>query len=143
MPNDASCCLHSGIRGSVKKFPEFFDIDGLVHHEFVPPAQSVSVQVLQRNQRDKWQAGTVVSASRYRTEPHSTCCVITQQAHSPDLAVPCLKETRFATKEGIELMRGSNSGRFQQKPPAGASSSGRIDGASACARKGPTLEVIT
>jgi hypothetical protein len=38
--------------GAVKKFPEFFDIDGLVHHEFVSPGQSVTcnfcVQVLQR-----------------------------------------------------------------------------------------------
>jgi hypothetical protein len=25
------------IRGSVKNFPEFFDINGLVHHAFVPP----------------------------------------------------------------------------------------------------------
>jgi hypothetical protein len=40
------------LREAVKKFQEFFDIDGLVHHEFTPPGQSVtghfSVQVLQR-----------------------------------------------------------------------------------------------
>jgi hypothetical protein len=40
------------IRGSVKKFPEIFDIADLVHHELVPPGQSVTsyfyVQVLQR-----------------------------------------------------------------------------------------------
>jgi hypothetical protein len=38
--------------GAVKKFPEFCDIDCSVHHEFVPPGQSVTghlyVQVLQR-----------------------------------------------------------------------------------------------
>jgi hypothetical protein len=49
------------IRGAVKKFPEFYDIDGLVHHEFVPPGQSVTghfcLQVSQRKRRDKWQAG--------------------------------------------------------------------------------------
>jgi hypothetical protein len=32
--------------GAIKKFPEFFNKDGLVHREFVPPAQSVTVQVL-------------------------------------------------------------------------------------------------
>jgi hypothetical protein len=39
------------VRGAVKKFPEFFDIDCLVRHEFVAPGQSVVghyyVQVLQ------------------------------------------------------------------------------------------------
>ena len=39
-------------------------------------------------------------------------------------------------------MRWSNSGRFQKKPSAGVSNNGRIDGASVCARKGPTLKVI-
>jgi hypothetical protein len=63
------------IRGSVKKFPDIFDIADLVHHEFVPPGQNVTgyfyVQVLQRLRAavrrkwdDKWQAGTVVSASQ-------------------------------------------------------------------------------
>jgi hypothetical protein len=39
------------LRGTTKKFPEFFDIDGLAHLEFVPPGQSVTghfyMQVLQ------------------------------------------------------------------------------------------------
>jgi hypothetical protein len=47
------------IRGTIKKFPEFFDIDNLVHHEFVSPGQSVTghfyMEVLQRKRRDKWQ----------------------------------------------------------------------------------------
>jgi hypothetical protein len=30
------------IRGAVKKFPEFFNIDDLVHHEFVMPEHSVT-----------------------------------------------------------------------------------------------------
>jgi hypothetical protein len=30
------------LRGAVKRFPEFFDNDGLVHYESVPPGQSVS-----------------------------------------------------------------------------------------------------
>jgi hypothetical protein len=30
------------IRGAVKKFPELLYIDGLVHHQFIPPGQSVT-----------------------------------------------------------------------------------------------------
>jgi hypothetical protein len=30
------------IRGATKKFLEFFDIDSLVHHEFILPGQSVT-----------------------------------------------------------------------------------------------------
>jgi hypothetical protein len=30
------------IQRAVKKFPEFFDIDNVVHLEFVPPGQSVT-----------------------------------------------------------------------------------------------------
>jgi hypothetical protein len=117
----------TSIQGSVKKFPEFFDIDSLVHHAFVPPGQRVTghfyVQLLlwlrdavRRKRRDKWQAGTVVSASRYSTEPYIACCaaipVITQPPHSPDLPpsdvwlFPALKVdlkgTRFATTEDIK-----------------------------------------
>ena len=39
-------------------------------------------------------------------------------------------------------MRRPNTRRFQKKPSAGASNNGKIDGASVCARKGPTLKVI-
>ena len=39
-------------------------------------------------------------------------------------------------------MRRPNSGGFQKKPSTGASNNGRIDGASVCVRKGPTLKVI-
>jgi hypothetical protein len=53
------------VRGAVKKFPEFFDIDGLMLHEFVPPGRSVTGHYAVRRKRcDKWQAGTVVSAPR-------------------------------------------------------------------------------
>jgi hypothetical protein len=77
------------------------DIERLVHHEFVLPGQSATghfcVRVLQRlsdairrKRLDKWQTGTVVSASLYRTEPHIACCAavpaITQPPQSPDLA---------------------------------------------------------
>jgi hypothetical protein len=57
---------YGNLREAIKKLPELFDLDGLLHHEFVPPGQTghFYVQVLQRKRRDKWQAGTVVSASR-------------------------------------------------------------------------------
>ena len=78
--------------------------------------------------------------------------VITQPPYSPYLApsdfwlLPALKiglkGTRFATMEDIKSNARPNSGRFQKKPSAGASNNGRIDGASVCARKGPTWKVI-
>jgi hypothetical protein len=60
-------------RGAVKKFPEFSDIEGLMHHEFVPPGQCVTSHLyeeilerlrdaVQRKRRDKWNSGAVVSA---------------------------------------------------------------------------------
>jgi hypothetical protein len=49
------------VLGSVKKFPDVFDIDDFVPHEFLPPGQSAAghfyVQVLQRKRHDKGQAG--------------------------------------------------------------------------------------
>jgi hypothetical protein len=62
-----------GIRGAIKKFQEFFDIDHFVNHEFVPPRQSDTghfyLQVLQRlrdavEEAARIIAGTVDSASR-------------------------------------------------------------------------------
>jgi hypothetical protein len=44
--------IHIYLRGALKKFPEFFDIDCFVHHELVSPGQNVTghfhVQDLQR-----------------------------------------------------------------------------------------------
>jgi hypothetical protein len=56
------------IGGAVKKLTEFFDINGLMHHKFVLPGQSVTgyfyVQILQRlHDAAEQVAGTVVSAS--------------------------------------------------------------------------------
>jgi hypothetical protein len=86
----------SDMRGVVKKIQEFFDVDSSLHHEFVPPGQSGTghfyVQVLQRmrdavrRKRRNKVAGTVVSASRQRAEPHRACCVITKPPCSPNLA---------------------------------------------------------
>jgi hypothetical protein len=58
--------LYGIIQEAVVKFPEFFDIIGLVHHEFIPLRQSVTdhfyMQVSQRScnafrnmHHDKWQ----------------------------------------------------------------------------------------
>jgi hypothetical protein len=63
------------MQAAIKKFLEFFDMDGFVRHQFAPPGQSETghfyVQVLQRfrdavrrKRLGKWQAGTAVSASR-------------------------------------------------------------------------------
>jgi hypothetical protein len=67
--------MHGITRGAVKKCPDFFAVDGLEHHEFVPPGQSVTVRVLQRKRRDKWRAGTVVFA------PSHTPLVVSSPNH--------------------------------------------------------------
>jgi histone-lysine N-methyltransferase SETMAR len=107
----------------------FFDIDGLVHHEFMPPGPSVTghlyVQVLQRlvwrKRRNRWQgqwflhhdntpSHTSLVVQQFLAEKNIP--VITQPPYSPDLApsdfwlFPTLKMglkgTRFATMEDIK-----------------------------------------
>jgi hypothetical protein len=122
----------SRLRGAVKKFPEFFDIDGPVHHEFATPGQSVTghlcVQVFQgsrhairRKWSYKWQGQWFL---HHNNAPSHTSLVvqqvfvdeniptITQPPYSPDLAPNYfwlfltlkmgLYWTRFATMEGIK-----------------------------------------
>jgi hypothetical protein len=48
----------------------------------------------------------------------------------------------FATMDDIKSNATAELGRFQKKPSASVSNNGRIDGASVCVRKGPSLEVI-
>ena len=109
-----------------------FDIDGVVHHEFVPPGQTVNghfyVQVLQRlrdavrrKRRDKWQGewflhhDNAPSHTSYVVQQflaEKSIPVITQPPYSPDLAPSdfCLfptlkmglKGARFATMEDIK-----------------------------------------
>jgi len=110
----------------------FSDIDGVVHHEFVPPGQTVNshsyVQVLQRlrdavrrKRRDKWQgewflhydnapSHTSLVVQQFLSE--KSILVITQPPYSPDRApsdfwlFPTLKMglkgTRFAIMEDIK-----------------------------------------
>jgi hypothetical protein len=72
----------------------------------------------------------------------NACCVITQPPYSPDL-VPSdswlfpalklgLKGTVSQPWRASNGMRWLNFRRFEQKPSAGASNNGRIDGASVC-----------
>jgi len=110
----------------------FFDIDGVVHHEFVPPGQTVNghfyVQVLQRlcdavrrKRHDKWQGEWFLH--HYNASSHTSPVVqqflneksipvITQPPHTPDIApsdfwlFPTLKMglkgKLFATMEDIK-----------------------------------------
>jgi histone-lysine N-methyltransferase SETMAR len=93
-------------REAIKKFPEFFEIDGLVHSESPPPGQIVTghfyVQVLQRlsyavlrKRHDKWQGQWFLHQDK--TPSHTSIVVqqffaeknipgITQPPYSPDLA---------------------------------------------------------
>jgi histone-lysine N-methyltransferase SETMAR len=110
----------------------FFDIDSLVHHEFVPPGQRVTghfyVQVLQRlrdavrrKQCDKWQGQwflhhdnepSHISLALQQSLTEENIPVITKPLYSPDLTpsdfwlFPTvkmgLKGTCFATMEDIK-----------------------------------------
>jgi len=53
-----------------------------------------------------------------------------------------LKGTRFTTMEDIKSNATAELQKIQKKPSAIASNNGRIDGASVCVHKGPTLKVI-
>ena len=121
----------------------FFDIDGVVHHDFVPPGQTVNcqfyVQVLQRlrhavrrKRREKWQrewflyhdnAPSHASLVVQEFLAEKSIPFITQPPYSPDL-VPSdfwlfsilkmgFKGTGFATMEGIK----SNATAELQKIP--------------------------
>jgi len=103
----------------------FFDIDGVVHHEFVPPGQTVNgysyVQVLwrlrdavRRKWRNKWQGEWFLHHDN--TSSHTS--LVVQQFLAEKMG---LKGTHFATMEDIK-----------SKPSTGASNNGRIDGASVC-----------
>jgi len=110
----------------------FFDIDGVLHHEFIPPGQTVNrhfyVQVLQRlhdavqrKLRDKWQgewflhhnnalSHTSLVVQQFLAK--KSIPVITQPSYSLDLALSDfwlfptlkmgLKGMRFATMEDIK-----------------------------------------
>jgi hypothetical protein len=110
----------------------FFDIDGVVHHKFTSPGQTVNgrfyVQVLQRlcdavqwKWCDKWlregflhhdNAPSHTSLVVQQFLPRKSIPVITQSPYSPDLALSDfwlfptlkmgLKRTRFATMEDIK-----------------------------------------
>ena len=110
----------------------FFDIDGVVHHEFVPPGRTVNdhfyVQVLKRlrdavrrKRRGKWQGGWFLNHGHAPSHTslvvqkflaQKSIPIIAQPPHSPDLAPSDfrlfatlkigLKGTRFATMEDIK-----------------------------------------
>ena len=145
-------------------FIAFFDIDGVVHHEFVPPGQTVNgnfyVQVLQRlrdavrrKRRDQWHgewflyhdkapSHTSLVVQQFLAE--KSIPVITQTSYPPDLTPSYfwlfptlkmgLKETRFATMEDIKSNATAELRKIPKKSSAGASNNGRIDGASLCVR---------
>jgi histone-lysine N-methyltransferase SETMAR len=82
-----------------QKVPEFFDIDGLVHREFIAPGQSVTghfyMQVLQRLHNAFWRKWQGQWFLHHDNAPSNTSeqflaekniPVITQPPYSPDLA---------------------------------------------------------
>jgi hypothetical protein len=69
---------------AVKKFPESFEIDISVHHEFLPPVQIVTgylyVQVLKMKRHDKWQGQWFLHQDN---APSHTSLVVQQVLSSP------------------------------------------------------------
>jgi histone-lysine N-methyltransferase SETMAR len=100
------CDVKYKLQGAVKRFPEFLDIDGLMHHDLVLPGQRVTghfyMHVLQRlrnavrrkrsNKRqgqrflhhDNAPSHTSLVEQKFLTEKNIP--VITQPLYSPDLA---------------------------------------------------------
>jgi hypothetical protein len=146
------------MRGSVKDILKFFNINDLVHREFIQPGQSAAgwfyVQVLKRlcdavqtNQCNKWQgqfmhhdnvlSHTPLVAQQFLTEENIP--VIGQPPYSPNLVLSDfwlfptlkmgLKGTRFATVEDIKSNAMARLRRIPKESSIGASNNGRINGA--------------
>ena len=150
---------------------EYFDIDGVVHHDFVPPGQTVSghfyVHVLQKL-RDavRWkrresggESGFCITMT-HRTRHRLFCsnssprkAFLSSPNHRTvrislrvNLVFP-YSENRpqgdaFCNHGGHQIDCDGRNPEDSKEPSAGASNSARIDGASVCARKGLTLKVI-
>jgi hypothetical protein len=145
----------------------FFDIDGLVHHEFVPPGQSVTghfyVQVLQRlcdalqkRRFNKWQGQWFL---HHENAPSHTSLVVQHflaEKNIPVITQPPYYRISLRVTFGCSLLRNwasmgyvsqpwrtsnrirrPDTGRFQKKPSTSASNNDRIDGASVWTCKGP------
>jgi hypothetical protein len=98
---------------TVRDFPEFFDIDGSDHHEFVPPGQSEEDVRYSSEETARQVAGTWFL--HHANAPNHTSLVvqqfltkknipiITKPPYSPDLAPSdfWLFPTHFATTEDI------------------------------------------
>jgi hypothetical protein len=129
----------------------------LSHRRFSAPWVRAAWTECYWKRSDKWQAGTVVSAPSHTSPSHRTLRISLFPAsrghvsvdNAPSHTSPSHRTLRISLFPASQPwrvsngMRGPNCGRFQQKPSAGASSSGRIHVASVYARKGPTVKVIS
>ena len=144
----------------------FFDIDGVVHHEFVPPGQTVSghfyVHVLQRlrdavrrKRRDRGgESGFCITLTHRATHillcsnssPRKTFLSSPNHRNRVTLVFPYSENgpqgDAFCNHGGHQIDCDGRNPEDSKEPSAGASNNGRIDEASVCVRKGPTLKVI-
>jgi hypothetical protein len=123
-----------------------FDIDGLVHHEFVTPGQCYfSFLRASSAEEAAWQVAgrvsfciTITHRATHRLSCHHLATVIFDLTPSDFwlfLALKMgLKGALLQPWKATNRMRRPSSGRFQQEPSAGASNSGRIDGSRERAR---------
>jgi hypothetical protein len=143
-------------QGEDRTFPEFFDIDGSAHHEFVPPGQSVTshfyLQVLQRlrdavqkKRSDKWQGQWFLNHDNI---PSRTSLVVQQFLSSPNrrtfrsslrVTFGCSLLWKWTSRRHVSQpwrtsnwLPRPNSGRLKKNPSSSASNNGRIDGTIVC-----------
>jgi hypothetical protein len=150
---------HTYIRGAVKKFPEFLDYNGLVHLNRVLMVISIykfcrgwAIQFGGSGETSVWDIGFSITI----THAPSQTSLVMQQTKTTVLsgclsewllAVPCSAnghqgDTIRKPWRTSNRMRWPNSGRLYKKLSAGVSNNGKIDGASVCGRKDPSLKVI-
>jgi hypothetical protein len=124
------------LRGAVKKFPEFFDIDSLVHHAFIQPGQSYwsflrarfaevarwswKEAAQQVAGRDSGFCITITHRVTYRLLCHHPETLLSGSRSERLLAVPYSEngsqEDTFRNHGGTSnRMRRPNFGRFQKK----------------------------
>jgi hypothetical protein len=144
---------------SIRKFPEFFDIDSLVHHKFLPSGQcywsflfkfcrGCAMQFIGRGATSGRDSGFCITITHRAT--HRLVCSISSPRKtflslpnhhnlwiSLHMTFGCSLLWKWVSRGHVlqpwraaNQMWQSNSGRFQKKPSTDASNSGRIDGAS-------------
>jgi hypothetical protein len=140
--NTYTVCVCVCIRRAVKKFPGFFDVDGLVHREFVPPGQCYS-SFLRASATSGRQGQWFLHHDN--APSHTSLAVPTPNRRALWISLlvtfGCSLFRKWASMGHVSQPRWTsnrmlqqNSGEFQKKRPAGASIDGARVRVCVCAR---------